>query len=142
MPAPQFNPSTLWGGLRACSGCLRQFNQNSEAHTPPLQAVFQQRVASLELQVKSEGRNEDGAAVTVVPEDVRKDLALYAGCMAGASLLQHLEQVLTGSGFVQIRIKPKDESKTFIRDWAPGRNTEDFIVSATIKTIKPATVSL
>jgi hypothetical protein len=45
--------------------------------------------------------------------------------------------MLTDSGFAQIRIKPKYESKTFIREWAPGRNIEDFVVSATIEAIKP-----
>ena len=79
----------------------------------------------------------DIVATAELPEDVRSDLALYAGCMAGASLVQDLEQMLTNAGFVEIRIKPKDESRSFIRDWAPGRKLEDFIVSATIEAIKP-----
>ena len=81
----------------------------------------------------------DIVATAELPEDVRSDLALYAGCMAGASLLQDLERMLTDCGFAQIRIKPKDESKTFIRDWAPGKNIEDFVVSATIEASKPST---
>ena len=43
------------------------------------------------------------------------------------------------AGFEQIRIQPKDESKTFIEDWAPGRKVTDFVVSATIEAIKPGT---
>ncbi len=40
-------------------------------------------------------------------------------------------------GFVEIRINPKDESKAFIRDWAPGHKIEEYVVSATIEAIKP-----
>jgi len=40
-------------------------------------------------------------------------------------------------GFTSISIKPKDESKQFIRNWAPGTKIEDFVVSATIEAVKP-----
>jgi len=33
--------------------------------------------------------------------------------------------------------KPKDESKEFIRNWKPGSNIHDYIVSATIEATKP-----
>jgi hypothetical protein len=46
--------------------------------------------------------------------------------------------VLRDAGFEQIRIQPKDESKAFIKDWAPGHNVTDYVVSATIEAIKPA----
>jgi hypothetical protein len=45
--------------------------------------------------------------------------------------------MLKKSGFAEIKIEPKDESKSFIRDWAPGRKIEDFVVSATIEACKP-----
>ena len=41
------------------------------------------------------------------------------------------------AGFADIRIAPKDESREFIRDWAPGRGVEDYVVSATIEAVKP-----
>jgi hypothetical protein len=41
------------------------------------------------------------------------------------------------AGFGNIKIKPKDESKTFIRDWMPGSRIEDYVVSATIEAVKP-----
>src|SRR5262245_27748276 len=89
--------------------------------------------------LKPDGRLaiSDIVATAELPEEVRQDLALYAGCMAGASRIQDLERMLADAGFVDIRIKPKDESRSFIRDWAPGRQIEDFIVSATIEAIKP-----
>jgi SAM-dependent methyltransferase len=80
----------------------------------------------------------DVVASTELPETLRNDLQLYSGCMAGASQLHELEATLAAAGFQQIRIAPKDESREFIKDWAPGRGVEDYVVSATIEAIKPS----
>lgn len=89
--------------------------------------------------LKSGGRLavSDVVAMAELPEEVKNDLALHAGCMAGASLISDVEAMLQNSGFRDIRIKPKDESREFIRTWAPGRNIEDYVVSATIEAKKP-----
>jgi hypothetical protein len=58
--------------------------------------------------------------------------------MGNASLIADLEEMMRAAGFRQIRVQPKDESKQFIKDWAPGRNVTDFVVSATIEAVKPA----
>jgi ubiquinone/menaquinone biosynthesis C-methylase UbiE len=79
----------------------------------------------------------DVVASTELPQEIRDDLQLYSGCMAGASHINELEQILAESGFTDIRIAPKDESKEFIKDWAPGRGVEEFVVSATIEAVKP-----
>ncbi len=80
----------------------------------------------------------DVVASTELPQQIRDDLQLYSGCMAGASHIDELEQILADSGFTDIRIAPKDESKDFIKDWAPGRGVEEFVVSATIEAVKPS----
>lgn len=79
----------------------------------------------------------DVVASTELPQEIRDDLQLYSGCMAGASQISELEQILADSGFTDIRIAPKDESKEFIKDWAPGRGVEEYVVSATIEAVKP-----
>jgi arsenite methyltransferase len=79
----------------------------------------------------------DIVATAPMPQEVRNDLSLYAGCMAGAATIDELEDMLEESGFQKIRIQPKDESRRFIRGWAPGRKIEDLIVSATIEAVKP-----
>jgi len=61
-------------------------------------------------------------ATAPFPEEVQHDLALRAGCVAGASLLDDLEGMLKDAGFADIRTQPKDESRTFIREWVPGTN--------------------
>ena len=79
----------------------------------------------------------DVVASTELPEEIRNDLALYSGCMAGASQISELQAILEQNGFEQINIAPKDESKDFIKDWAPGRGVEEYVLSATIEAVKP-----
>lgn len=78
----------------------------------------------------------DIVATAELPPDAKHDLALYTGCMAGASLVTELESMLHAAGFEHISITPKDASREFIRDWAPESKIEDFVVSANIEAIK------
>lgn len=83
----------------------------------------------------------DVVASTELPDEIRDDLALYSGCMAGASQISELHSILEGCGFEKISIAPKDESKDFIKDWAPGRGVEEYVLSATIEAVKPGACS-
>lgn len=80
----------------------------------------------------------DVVATVELPEAMRNDPLLIAGCMGNASLIDDLEAMIKAAGFEQVRIEPKDESKEFIRDWAPDHNITDYVVSATIEGVKPA----
>ncbi len=79
----------------------------------------------------------DVVATAEMPEEMKNDPMLHAGCMAGASLINELETMMAEAGFESIRIVPKDASREFIRDWAPGRGVEDYVVSAYIEAVKP-----
>ena len=79
----------------------------------------------------------DVVASAEMPEDMKNDPLLHAGCMAGASLVEDLEAMMKEAGFTDIRIEPKDETREFIKDWAPGRGVEEYVLSATIEAIKP-----
>jgi len=79
----------------------------------------------------------DVVATVELPESMRNDPALIAGCMGNASLIEDLEAMIKAAGFESVRIEPKDESKEFIRDWAPDHNITDYVVSATIEATKP-----
>lgn len=81
----------------------------------------------------------DVVATVELPEDMRNDAGLIAGCMGNASLIEDLKKMMRDAGFEQIRIQSKDESKEFIKEWAPGHNVSDYVVSATIEAIKPGT---
>jgi ubiquinone/menaquinone biosynthesis C-methylase UbiE len=79
----------------------------------------------------------DVVATVELPEEMRRDATLIAGCMGNAALIETLEGHLRDAGFIDIRIAPKDASREFIKDWAPGRGVEDYVVSATIEAVKP-----
>ncbi|MEH6456940.1 MAG: arsenite methyltransferase [Cocleimonas sp.] len=78
----------------------------------------------------------DVVATIELPEEMRNDPLLIAGCMGNAALITDLENDLTAAGFTQIEIKPKEESRDFIQDWAPGKGVEEYVVSATIEAVK------
>jgi SAM-dependent methyltransferase len=82
----------------------------------------------------------DIVATAELPSDVKKDMAVYTGCMAGASLIKDLEAMLKAAGFQDIKIEPKDASRAFIKEWVPGRKFEDYVVSANITARKPGGV--
>jgi SAM-dependent methyltransferase len=79
----------------------------------------------------------DIVLTAALPEELQNDLFLYTGCMAGASSLPDIDAYLAHAGFNDIRISPKDESRNYIREWVPGGNIADYVVSATIEAIKP-----
>jgi arsenite methyltransferase len=81
----------------------------------------------------------DVVAVAPIPDGMRRDWELYTGCVAGASQVDELKVMLQQSGFTNIRIAHKGESREIIGRWFPGRNVEDAVVSASIEAEKPAT---
>lgn len=80
----------------------------------------------------------DVVASCELPEEIKKDTDLYSACISGASLIGEIERYMQHAGFDSISIQPKDDSAEFIRDWAPGRNIDDLVVSAYIQATKPA----
>ena len=78
----------------------------------------------------------DVVATVELPDAMKNDPALIAGCMGNASLVDELEAMIKEAGFSDVCIEPKDESKEFIRDWAPDHNVTDYVVSATIEGVK------
>ena len=79
----------------------------------------------------------DVVATVELPEEMQNDPQLIAGCMGNASLVEDLEAMIREAGFKNVQIQPKDESKEFIRDWAPDHNITDYVVSASIEGVKP-----
>jgi len=102
--------------------------------SPAKQRVFNEAFRVL----KAGGRIavSDIIASAPIPENVRTDLALHAGCIAGASTRDEVIAMLQKAGFSDIRVTQKDESKSFIKDWAPGSGAENFVVSADIQAVK------
>lgn len=78
----------------------------------------------------------DIVATAELPEDIKNDLALHASCIAGAELIENIEKMLQEAGFQQISISPVDGSRELIKEWAPGQNPQEFVVSADIQAFK------
>jgi len=72
-----------------------------------------------------------------VPDGLRADPDSVASCVAGASTIDRLEEVLADAGFEQIDISPMDDSERFIRDWDDEYDVSEFLVSASITGRKP-----
>ena len=79
----------------------------------------------------------DVVATRELPEEMRRDAFLVSACVGNAALIDDLQSWLEEAGFEAVSIQPKDESREFIRDWAPGRSVEDYVLSASIEAVKP-----
>jgi SAM-dependent methyltransferase len=103
--------------------------------SPDKRSVFRE----MHRVLKSGGRVSisDIVANQTLPDRIRNDLALFSGCMAGATPVDELKRELTAAGFVDVKITEKAGSREFIRDWAPDRGVEAFITSAMIEARKP-----
>ncbi|MFK7694291.1 arsenite methyltransferase [Paenibacillus sp. HJGM_3] len=103
--------------------------------SPAKQQVFDEAFRVL----RAGGRLAISDIVTTaeLPPEIKKDLdKMYAGCISGASSVGELTAMLTRSGFKEIVVEPKDDSKEFIKDWVPGANLDQYIASAVIKGTK------
>lgn len=103
--------------------------------SPDKQQVFHEAFRVL----KSGGRLAISDIVTTaeLPPAIKQDINSLASCISGASSIDELNAMLETSGFHNITIEPKEKSRNFIKDWIPGTNIEDYIVSAVIKAVKP-----
>jgi SAM-dependent methyltransferase len=79
----------------------------------------------------------DIVATAQLPDDIQKNLALVSACVGGAATIDDTEKMLKESGFKDIKITPKDESREVIAKWASGKNVGDYVVSAYIEALKP-----
>ena len=79
----------------------------------------------------------DVVATAELPDEVKQNMELYTGCVAGAQQIDALKSMLEDAGFSNIRINPINKSKEIVREWVPGGNIEDFIASANIEAVKP-----
>jgi SAM-dependent methyltransferase len=72
-----------------------------------------------------------------VPGGLRADPDSVASCVAGASTIGRLRELLTAAGFEHVDVSPKDDSDRFIREWDDEYDVSEFLVSANITGRKP-----
>lgn len=78
----------------------------------------------------------DVVATAELPEHIKNDLHMMAGCIAGAEFVDHIRVMLQDAGFKNIRMIPKDNSREIINNWIPNKNVEDFVASFIIEAEK------
>lgn len=79
----------------------------------------------------------DVVAHAVLPEEVRRNLALHSGCLAGATPKSELLAILQEAGFVDISIRPKGNSKEVINSWDAKNGFAEQVFSAEVTAVKP-----
>lgn len=75
-------------------------------------------------------------ATAELPEQIKQDLTMLAGCIAGAEYVENIRTMLQNAGFEEIKLTPKDNSREILMSWAPGRNVEDYVASYIIEAIR------
>jgi SAM-dependent methyltransferase len=122
--------------LPVADGCVDVIMSNCVINlSPDKNQVFREAFRVL----KPGGRLaiSDVVATVELPPEMKNDMQLHSACVAGASQVDELAEILKSAGFHQVVIEPKDESREFIRDWVPGGDVDDYVLSATIEAVKP-----
>ena len=103
--------------------------------SPDKPAVFSEAFRIL----KSGGRLaiSDIVATAKLPDEIRENLELHVGCIAGAATIDETRTMLADAGFEQIRIETIEASSRIIGDYFPGLGLENYVVSATIEAVRP-----
>lgn len=79
----------------------------------------------------------DMVASKPLPPEMVNNKELYCNCISGSITIDELKNILAKSGFVDIVIEPQENSRMFIKDWVPGSDAENYVLSAKIKAVKP-----
>jgi ubiquinone/menaquinone biosynthesis C-methylase UbiE len=79
----------------------------------------------------------DVLAIQELPAEIKNNLALLSACIGGAETAESTVTMLEQTGFSDIIVDTKEESKKIINEWMPGSNPGDYIVSAYIEAKKP-----
>lgn len=79
----------------------------------------------------------DMVAYKPLPKEMIENAELYCNCISGAITISELDSILARAGFTDIIIEPQENSRMFIKDWVPGSDAENYVVSAKIKAVKP-----
>lgn len=88
--------------------------------------------------LKPGGRVAFSDVVEVHPmsDEMRQDALLNTCCVGGARTPEAVASMLTAAGFEGIEVKVKGDSRSFIKDWVPGSNAEDYVAAAEITARK------
>lgn len=78
----------------------------------------------------------DVVATAELPNEIKQDLEMMTGCIAGAEFVEKIRSIIHDAGFKDIKLTPKDNGREIIKSWVPNRNIEDYITSYIIEATK------
>lgn len=78
----------------------------------------------------------DVVATAKLPDDIKEDLRLMIGCIAGAEYVENIRKIMMEVGFKNIKLTPKDNGRGIVKSWVPDRNVEDYVSSYIIEATK------
>ncbi|OPX84607.1 arsenite methyltransferase [Pelotomaculum sp. PtaB.Bin117] len=78
----------------------------------------------------------DVVATKQLTQEIKQDLALIACCVGGAEYVEDIRAKLKSTGFKDIKLQPKDNSREIIEKWMPGKHIEDYVASFIIEAKK------
>lgn len=78
----------------------------------------------------------DVVATAELPEQIKQDLRMMTGCIAGAEYVENIRMLMQSAGFKDIKLVPKDNGREIVRSWVPDGNIEDYVTSYIIEAVK------
>ncbi|MFT3780507.1 MAG: arsenite methyltransferase [Nibricoccus sp.] len=79
----------------------------------------------------------DVVARAELSDKVKQDLALFSGCLAGATLETELKLILEEAGFTNISIRPKGNTEEIISSWKSKTDLASQVFAAEVNATKP-----
>jgi SAM-dependent methyltransferase len=103
--------------------------------SPEKAAVFRETFRVL----RPGGRLAISDVVALVPltGEEKKDMGLYAGCVAGAATIEELKTMLVDAGFERIEIEIPAIGRATVAQWFQDNPTAAKAASATIEAHRP-----
>lgn len=84
----------------------------------------------------------DVVAREELSDEVKSNLALHSGCLAGATLHSDLLRILEEAGFTDIVVRAKGNSDEVITSWESKRGFESKVFAAEVTATKPPAYSI
>ena len=78
----------------------------------------------------------DVAKIKEFTPEIFNSKEMLCSCISGAITVDQIKQLLKNSGFKDIQVTPKYESKEFIKNWTDKVNIEQYIISVFVSAKK------
>ena len=78
----------------------------------------------------------DVVATAELPDEIKQDLRMLTGCIAGAEFVENIREMMNEAGFKDIKLTPKDNGREIVKSWVPDKNIQDYVSSYIIEAVK------